>query len=159
MSATSYYEQVQSAAGLIRSRSTTVPATAVVLGSGLGGFASSLERAASIPYGDIPHWPASSVVGHEGRLVIGEVSGRSDRRAVGPGAFLRGARSADGDVRHARARRARREDADPDQRGGRHQYGFRAGRFDGDRRPYQPARQQPAGRVRTTSDLAFGFRT
>ena len=90
MSATSYYEQVQSAAGLIRSRSTTVPATAVVLGSGLGGFASSLERAASIPYGDIPNWPTSSVVGHEGRLVIGEVSGRSIAALSGRAHFYEG---------------------------------------------------------------------
>ena len=40
----------------------------------------SLRRASSAPtsirYGDIPHWPASNVVGHEGRLVIGEVAGR-----------------------------------------------------------------------------------
>jgi len=90
VSATSYYEQVQSAAGLIRSRSTTVPATAVVLGSGLGGFASSLERAASIPYGDIPNWPVSSVVGHEGRLVIGEVSGRSIAALSGRAHFYEG---------------------------------------------------------------------
>lgn len=90
MSATSYYEQVQSAAGLIRSRSTTVPATAVVLGSGLGGFASSLERAASIPYGDIPNWPVSNVVGHEGRLVVGEVSGRSIAALSGRAHFYEG---------------------------------------------------------------------
>ena len=90
MSATSYYEQVQSAAGLIRSRSATVPATAVVLGSGLGGFASSLERAASIPYGDIPNWPVSNVVGHEGRLVIGEVSGRSIAALSGRAHFYEG---------------------------------------------------------------------
>jgi purine-nucleoside phosphorylase len=90
VSATSYYEQVQSAAGLIRSRSTTVPATAVVLGSGLGGFASSLERAASIPYGDIPNWPMSNVVGHEGRLVVGEVSGRSIAALSGRAHFYEG---------------------------------------------------------------------
>ena len=76
MSAASYYEQVQNAAGLIRSKSKTVPATAVVLGSGLGDFASNLDRATSIAYGEIPHWPASSVIGHDGRLVAGEVEGR-----------------------------------------------------------------------------------
>jgi purine-nucleoside phosphorylase len=90
VSTTSYYDQVQSAAGLIRSRSTTVPAMAVVLGSGLGGFASSLGRAASIPYGDIPNWPASNVVGHEGRLVIGEVSGRSIAALSGRAHFYEG---------------------------------------------------------------------
>jgi purine-nucleoside phosphorylase len=72
----SYFDKVQSAADLIRSRSKAIPDTAVVLGSGLGGFASSLGSATAIPYGDIPEWPASRVVGHEGRLVIGEIEGR-----------------------------------------------------------------------------------
>ena len=48
-----------------------------MLGSGLGAFASSLGRATSIPYEEIPNWPVSNVVGHEGRLVIGEVGGRT----------------------------------------------------------------------------------
>ena len=61
-----------------------------MLGSGLGGFASSLERAASIPYGDIPHWPASSVVGHEGRLVIGEAAGRPIAALSGRAHFYEG---------------------------------------------------------------------
>jgi purine-nucleoside phosphorylase len=81
---------VQSAAGLNRSRSTSVPATAVVLGSGLGGIASSHERAAWIPYGDIPNWPVSNVVGHEGRLVVGEVSGRSIAALSGRAHFYEG---------------------------------------------------------------------
>lgn len=76
MSAPSHYEQVQSAAERIRLMSKAFPATAVVLGSGLGGFASRLDRAASIPYSEIPNWPVSNVVGHEGRLVIGEAAGR-----------------------------------------------------------------------------------
>ena len=52
------------------------PKVAVVLGSGLGEFASKLERPTEMAYGDLPHWPVSTVVGHEGRLVIGEVAGR-----------------------------------------------------------------------------------
>jgi purine-nucleoside phosphorylase len=54
-----------------------VPRIAVVLGSGLGGFADALQEAVSIPYGDLPHWPASCVIGHEGRLVAGRVAGRA----------------------------------------------------------------------------------
>ena len=76
MSASSYYDQVHSAADFVRGRAKGLPEIAVVLGSGLGGFATSLERAISIRYEDVPHWPASGVIGHEGRLVIGEVSGR-----------------------------------------------------------------------------------
>lgn len=51
------------------------PRIAVVLGSGLGAFADTLQDAVAIPYGDIPHWPASTVEGHSGRLVIGQRAG------------------------------------------------------------------------------------
>jgi purine-nucleoside phosphorylase len=77
VSASSYYDQVHEAADFVRARAKALPVAAVVLGSGLGSFASSLdEDASSIPYGGIPHWPASTVIGHEGRLVMGEVAGR-----------------------------------------------------------------------------------
>ena len=90
MSTSSYYEQVQSAAERIRSTWSTFPATAVVLGSGLGDFASSLDRATSMPYGDIPNWPVSNVVGHEGRLVIGEAEGRPIAALSGRAHFYEG---------------------------------------------------------------------
>lgn len=70
--------------------SPAFPATAVVLGSGLGGFASSPAHAVSIPYGDIPNWPVSNVVGHEGRLVIGEVAGRPIAALSGRAHFYEG---------------------------------------------------------------------
>jgi purine-nucleoside phosphorylase len=72
----SYFDDVHRAAERVRSTSRIMPDVAVVLGSGLGDFASSLEHATSIGYEDIPNWPAANVVGHEGRLVIGDVSGR-----------------------------------------------------------------------------------
>ncbi len=53
------------------------PAALVVLGSGLGSFADSLENKTVIPYGDIPHWPLSTAPGHAGRLVFGELAGLS----------------------------------------------------------------------------------
>jgi purine-nucleoside phosphorylase len=90
VSAPSHYEQVQSAAERIRLMSKAFPATAVVLGSGLGGFASSLDRAASIPYSEIPNWPVSNVVGHEGRLVIGEAAGRPIAALSGRAHFYEG---------------------------------------------------------------------
>ena len=49
---------------------------AVVLGSGLGDFADHLGSPFTIPYDDIPHWPASGVIGHAGKLVGGTVAGR-----------------------------------------------------------------------------------
>jgi purine-nucleoside phosphorylase len=71
------YEQVQDAAAFVRSRSKLSPEVAVVLGSGLSDFASTLDRATTLAYEEIPNWPASRVIGHEGRLVIG---GASDRQ-------------------------------------------------------------------------------
>ena len=72
-----YYDQVKEAADAIRARAPQVPSIAVVLGSGLGDFAGALGQAVSMPYGQLPHWPASRVIGHEGRLVVGKVRGRT----------------------------------------------------------------------------------
>lgn len=54
-----------------------MPAIGVVLGSGLGGFANRVTDAVSVAYGELPHWPASHVPGHEGRLVGGTLAGRA----------------------------------------------------------------------------------
>jgi purine-nucleoside phosphorylase len=72
-----YYEQVSDAAAAIKSRVPAVPAAGIVLGSGLGDFASTLGNAVTIPYGDIPNWPVSRVIGHDGKLVIGTSRGRT----------------------------------------------------------------------------------
>ena len=72
-----YYDQVKEAADAIHSRVPEIPKIAIVLGSGLGDFAGSLEAAVSMPYHELPHWPASRVVGHEGRLVVGLSRGRT----------------------------------------------------------------------------------
>jgi purine-nucleoside phosphorylase len=73
----SYYDQVKEAADVIRAKVRDIPEIAIVLGSGLGDFAGTLGDAVSMPYGDLPHWPASKVIGHEGRLVVGTVRGRT----------------------------------------------------------------------------------
>ena len=75
MAAGSTFDQVEAAAAAIRERCRAVPDTAIVLGSGLGDFADSLIDAVTIPYEALPHWPASKVVGHAGRLVIGRAAG------------------------------------------------------------------------------------
>ncbi len=66
----------QQAANVIRSRISVQPEIGLVLGSGLGGLADTLANAVAIPYGDIPGWPASTVHGHRGQLVIGTLEGR-----------------------------------------------------------------------------------
>jgi purine-nucleoside phosphorylase len=71
-----YYDEVREAAEAIRARTRAIPRAAIVLGSGLGDFANTLETAVSLPYEQVPHWPASNIVGHEGRLVIGVVKNR-----------------------------------------------------------------------------------
>jgi purine-nucleoside phosphorylase len=72
-----YYTKAKAAADAIRSRVPAVPQVGIVLGSGLGDFANSLGDAVSMPYDDLPHWPASRVIGHEGRLVVGTAQGRT----------------------------------------------------------------------------------
>ena len=61
-----------------------------MLGSGLGDFADTLLDAVATPYGDLPHWPASKVVGHAGRLVIGERRRQAGGGAVGRAHFYEG---------------------------------------------------------------------
>ncbi len=68
-------EQVARAAALIGERAGLSPRTAVVLGSGLGGFADSLEDAAAIDYAELPGFPEPGVAGHAGRLLVGTVGG------------------------------------------------------------------------------------
>ena len=70
-----YFGQVKAAADAVRARGGALPATAIVLGSGLGDFAASLGDATAMAYKDLPGWPVSSVPGHEGRLVVGTSQG------------------------------------------------------------------------------------
>jgi purine-nucleoside phosphorylase len=69
------FELVEAAARYIQSRCQMRPRIALVLGSGLSGFADEVQRATRIPYAEIPEFPRSTVVGHPGNLVIGEVNG------------------------------------------------------------------------------------
>jgi purine-nucleoside phosphorylase len=77
-----HYDRVLQAAESLRGRIGQVPDVAVVLGSGLGDFASGLQDKTTIPYADIPNWPASAVVGHAGTLVVGTIRGRRAGRRV-----------------------------------------------------------------------------
>jgi purine-nucleoside phosphorylase len=70
------FDRAVEAAEFLRGRGFHGAEVAVVLGSGLGDFAESLAEPFEVAYSDIPHWPASGVVGHAGRLVGGLVRGR-----------------------------------------------------------------------------------
>src|SRR5512146_1376014 len=69
------FNQTEDAAVFIRSKTAVRPAVALVLGSGLGGFADELSEPAKVPYEEIPHFARSTAIGHEGRLVIGKFAG------------------------------------------------------------------------------------
>ncbi|MEN3325582.1 MAG: purine-nucleoside phosphorylase [Acidobacteriota bacterium] len=73
MASTGLYERAEHATRVIRSRISIEPRVAVVLGSGLGGFADDFEEAVSIPYEDIPGFVRSTAQGHAGRLVVGKI--------------------------------------------------------------------------------------
>lgn len=70
-------EQIDQAADAIRSRTSYRPRVGLILGSGLNSLADSVQKADTIPFGDLPNWPRSTVEGHIGRLVIGELEGQS----------------------------------------------------------------------------------
>lgn len=63
------------AVAAVRSRSGLQPRAAIVLGSGLGGFAGALDEEVEIPYAEIPGWPVATAVGHAGTLVLGTFAG------------------------------------------------------------------------------------
>ena len=69
------YEQAAAAAEFIRSKYTGELRTAIVLGSGLGDFANSIEDAVKIKYEEIPGFAVSTVEGHAGQLVLGKIGG------------------------------------------------------------------------------------
>jgi purine-nucleoside phosphorylase len=73
MASTSLYERAEHATRIIRARTTVEPRIAIVLGSGLGGFADDFEEAVGIPYEDIPGFKRSTAQGHAGRLVVGKI--------------------------------------------------------------------------------------
>jgi purine-nucleoside phosphorylase len=59
----------------IRSKSSLQPEIGVILGSGLGNVVDAVDIDASIPYGEIPNARASTVLGHQGRLILGRANG------------------------------------------------------------------------------------
>lgn len=69
--------QFDEVAAAIRARTSYKPTVALILGSGLNGLADSVQKADVIPFGDLPHFPVSTVHGHAGRLVIGELEGQT----------------------------------------------------------------------------------
>jgi purine-nucleoside phosphorylase len=80
----------EAAATHIQQRTDLQPEIGMILGSGLGTFADSVENPTHIPYGEIPNWPSGSVKGHAGRLVIGHLEGRAVAVMQGRAHFYEG---------------------------------------------------------------------
>jgi len=69
------FSKAQEAVRVVRERARVAPRMGIILGSGLGGFASQVEDAVTIPYAEIPHFPLSTVPGHSGKLLVGTIGG------------------------------------------------------------------------------------
>lgn len=72
----SVLEQLNETVSFIRGKYPGTPHTGIVLGSGLGNFLNEIKLEASISYRDIPHFPVSTVEGHDGKMVFGELGGK-----------------------------------------------------------------------------------
>ena len=68
--------QINEAVHFIRSKYKETPEVGIVLGSGLGSFADEIEKELEISYADIPNFPVSTVEGHSGTLIFGNLSGK-----------------------------------------------------------------------------------
>lgn len=69
-------KKLKEACAFIQSKTNERPEYLVILGTGLGRLADQLELDVSIPYGDIPYFPTSTVESHEGHLLIGNLGGK-----------------------------------------------------------------------------------
>src|SRR6185312_5343977 len=69
-------EKIESAVDFIKEKYNGYPKIGLILGSGLGVLADEIEKSVNIPYDWIPHFPISTVEGHVGQLVIGELNGQ-----------------------------------------------------------------------------------
>ncbi len=68
-------EMIEEARRFIRERTQSSPRIGIVLGSGLGGLAKKIQVDLAVPYGDIPHFPVSTVEFHAGNLLFGRIAG------------------------------------------------------------------------------------
>lgn len=69
-------KQLQETAAYLRQQYSSTPIVGIVLGSGLGNFVREIKVEKEVPYTDIPHFPVSTVEGHSGKLIFGELAGK-----------------------------------------------------------------------------------
>jgi purine-nucleoside phosphorylase len=82
--------RLDEAVSVIQAASPLRPRIGLVLGSGLGAFAQTLEAASVLPYSDLPHFPSSTAEGHRGALVVGRSAGAPVAVLAGRAHFYEG---------------------------------------------------------------------
>lgn len=70
------YENIKETAEWLKAHMTTAPQVAIVLGTGLGQLTSEITDTYEFSYKDIPHFPVSTVEGHDGKLIFGRLGGK-----------------------------------------------------------------------------------
>jgi len=70
-------DQIDEVVKTLQSRTSHRPRVSIILGSGLNDLANAVQKPDLIPFGDLPHFPVSTVFGHAGRIVIGELEGQT----------------------------------------------------------------------------------
>jgi len=69
-------EKIQETIGFLKAKGIVNPEAGVILGTGLGGLTAKIDNRFEIDYRDIPHFPLSTVEGHEGKLIYGDFGGK-----------------------------------------------------------------------------------
>lgn len=69
-------QNVQETTAFLKKQYAHQPEVAIILGSGLGNFAANIQVEKEVSYADIPHFPVSTVKGHSGKMIFGELSGK-----------------------------------------------------------------------------------
>ena len=72
----SIVEQVRETVAFLQAQYPVTPEVGIVLGSGLGNFAQAITVEKEVPYTAIPNFPVSTVKGHSGKLIFGELAGK-----------------------------------------------------------------------------------
>ncbi|HEX2698044.1 MAG TPA: purine-nucleoside phosphorylase [Anaerolineales bacterium] len=70
-------DQIDEVVKTLQTRTSQKPRVGIILGSGLNDLAEAVQKPDVIPFGDLPHFPVSTVFGHAGRIVIGELEGQT----------------------------------------------------------------------------------
>ncbi len=70
-------KRIDETVGVLRARTHLQPSIGIILGTGLGGLADEMRKETVVDYGEIPHFPVSTVESHHGKLIFGSLGGKS----------------------------------------------------------------------------------